>query len=64
MLIKRKILRVIYFVGYNKEYDKENYYCELIMLYFLWRNDINLILGYMLYEDKYKENLEFIENNW
>lgn len=63
VLTKRKTPRVIYSVGYNKEHDKENYYRELIMLYLPWRNDTNLISGYMSYEDKYKENLELIENN-
>lgn len=33
------------------------------MLYLPWRNDANLISGYMSYEDKYKENQELIENN-
>lgn len=63
VLTKRKTPRVIYSVGFNKEHDKENYYRELIMLYLPWRNDTNLISGYMSYEDKYKENQELIENN-
>lgn len=43
ILKRRKVLRVIYSVGFNKDYDQENYYCELIMFYILWRKEIVII---------------------
>lgn len=53
ILRRRKVERIIYFVGFNKDYDKENYYRELLMFYIFWRNE-NIIIGESnFYEERY-----------
>lgn len=53
ILWRRKVECIIYFVGFNKDYDKENYYRELLMFYIFWRNE-NIIIGESnFYEERY-----------
>lgn len=53
ILKRRKVPRVIYSVGFNKDHDQENYYRELIMLYIPWRNESALISDCFSYKERY-----------
>lgn len=53
ILRRRKVERIIYSVGFNKDHDKENYYRELLMLYIPWRNENTIIGESNSYEERY-----------
>lgn len=53
ILKRRKVPRVIYSVGFNKDHDQENYYRELIMLYIPWRNETAIISDCFSYKERY-----------
>ena len=52
---RRKISRIIRYVNYNKNKDKENYFRERLMLFRPWKNEEQDLLDkYDSYEDSYK----------
>lgn len=53
ILKRRKVPRVIYSVGFNKDHDQENYYRELIMLYIPWRKETAFIQDCFSYKENY-----------
>lgn len=53
ILKRRKVPRVIYSVGFNKDHDQENYYRELIMLYIPWRKETAIIQDCFSYKERY-----------
>jgi hypothetical protein len=52
---RRKRPHILRSVHFNPETDIENYYRELIMLYYPWRNESNLKHTHSCYADRYKE---------
>ena len=54
-IIRRKIPRIIRYVNYNKNKDKENYFRERLMLFRPWKNEEQDLLDkYDTYENSYK----------
>lgn len=62
ILQRRKVERIIYSVGFNKDHDKGNYYRELLMLYIPWRNENIIIGGSNSYEERYSICQNTIQN--
>ena len=54
-IVRRKKARCIYFVGYNREHDAENFFREMLMLYVPWRNEAQILGSCVSYEDRFNE---------
>ncbi|XP_070567337.1 uncharacterized protein [Ptychodera flava] len=52
---KRTKSKVIRYVRFHREKDKENHYRELIMLFYPWRNENELLAGCKTYYDRYMQ---------
>lgn len=63
VITRRKKSKVIYSVGYNIDNDRENHFRELVMLYYPWRLESQLIGSCATFEDQYHSHKEIIESN-
>lgn len=61
ILKRRKVPRIIYSVGFNKDHDQENYYRELIMLYIPWRKESAIIKDRNSFKERYHSCQNVIE---
>ena len=51
---RRQVPRIIRYVNYNKDKDRENYYRERLMLFYPWKNETEDLKGtYSSYEESY-----------
>ena len=64
VLFKRKRMKVIRSVRYNKEKDSENFYRERLMLYVPWRNEMKDLLAQChTYQERYMNVKEIVQQN-
>lgn len=63
-LVKRKRVKIIRSVRFNKEKDPENYYREQLMLYTPWRNEQkDLIKDCQTYQERYQQVESTVDRN-
>ena len=61
---RRQVPRIIRYVNYNKNKDKENYYRERLMLFWPWKNELQDLRGeHNTYEESYKAHRKEITIN-
>ena len=58
ILKKRKQSIVIHYVRYNQEMDSENYFREVLMLFYPWRKENAIKNGFDSFQEKFEEIVE------